>query len=238
VSVMHLADRTWTEAAGAAGAAGAVVAVPLGSTEQHGPHLPLGTDTVVAAALAHRLAQARPTVWVAPALPYGASGEHAGFAGTLSVGTSALTGVLIELGRSADAFGGLVLVCGHGGNAAALAQAVGVLTEEGRRVLAWLPTLRSVPGPGLRTADAHAGRVETSLMLALDPTAVRLELAAAGNRQPLGSLMPDLRSVGVAGVSANGVLGDPAGASAAEGKELLEQLTGDLIGAFDRWVVS
>jgi mycofactocin precursor peptide peptidase len=236
VTVTHLADRTWTEAANATGA---IVAVPLGSTEQHGPHLPLGTDTVVAAALAHRLAQARPSVWVAPALPYGASGEHAGFAGTLSVGTSALTGVLIELCRSADGFGGLVLVCGHGGNADALAQAVGVLTGEGRRVLAWLPTLRYTPGLiGVRTADAHAGRVETSLMLALDPTAVRLELAAAGNRQPLTALMPDLRAVGVSGVSANGVLGDPAGASAAEGEELLEQLTADLISAFDRWVVS
>ena len=61
-----------------------------GSTEQHGPHLPLSTDTDIALALADALAARRPDVVVAPALPYGASGEHAGFPGTLSIGHEAL----------------------------------------------------------------------------------------------------------------------------------------------------
>jgi creatinine amidohydrolase len=74
-----------------------VLAVPLGSTEQHGPHLPLSTDTDVAVALCRRLAAARPDVLVAPSLPYGSSGEHAGFAGTLSIGQAALEHVLVEL---------------------------------------------------------------------------------------------------------------------------------------------
>lgn len=83
-----LADATWPEAERRA--AGAVLAVPVGSTEQHGPHLPLSTDTDIAVALVERLARRRRGVVAAPALAYGSSGEHAGFAGTLSIGREAL----------------------------------------------------------------------------------------------------------------------------------------------------
>jgi len=129
-----------------------VVAVPLGSVEQHGPHLPLDTDTRIATALVDALAAARPDVVGAPPVAYGASGEHAGFPGTLSIGTEALTAVLVELGRSADAFAGVVFVNGHGGNLEAVRRASALLVDEGRRVLAWAP---SVPD-----GDAHAGRTE------------------------------------------------------------------------------
>ena len=98
---------------------------------------------------------------VAPAVAYGASGEHAGFPGTLSIGHEALERVLVELVRSADAFAGVVLVNGHGGNVPALQRAVATGEDEGRRVLGWS---WSLPG-----ADAHAGRTETSLLLALAP---------------------------------------------------------------------
>jgi len=201
--------------------------VPLGSTEQHGPHLPLGTDSVVALALAERLAGARRDVLLAPLLPYGASGEHAGFAGTLSIGTAALELVLVELGRSADAFAGVVIVCGHGGNAEALAGAVATLRAEGRPVLAWAP--RIVGG------DAHAGRTETSLLLALSPESVRLGAAEPGDARPLAAVIGELRRGGVAAVSPNGVLGDPSGASAEEGHRLLNALSADLVAAVEVW---
>ena len=77
--------------------------------------------------------------------------------------------------------------------------------------------------------DAHAGRTETSLMLAVDPAAVRLELAEAGCTEPLDGLLPRLRAEGVRPVSSNGVLGDPAGASADEGRALLDTLVRDLV---------
>ena len=97
-----------------------VLLVPLGATEQHGPHLPLTTDTDIAVALAQRLAAALPdTVVVAPAVPYGSSGEHEGFAGTLSIGQAATEHLLVELGRSATrTWPRVMLVCAHGGNAA------------------------------------------------------------------------------------------------------------------------
>jgi mycofactocin system creatininase family protein len=199
---------------------GATLVVPLGSTEQHGPHLPLGTDTAVAVAVCERVAARRDDVVVAPALPYGSSGEHAGFAGTLSIGQEALERVVVELVRSADGFAGVVLASGHGGNAEPLARAVAVLRSEGRRVAAWSPR---IPG-----GDAHAGRTETSLLLALDPAAVRVDRAEPGVTAPLSELMPALRAGGVVAVSANGVLGDPTGATAAEGEAILDALVTDL----------
>jgi creatinine amidohydrolase/Fe(II)-dependent formamide hydrolase-like protein len=76
-----------------------LVLVPVGSTEQHGPHLPLQTDTVVATAVARALAE-RLDGYVAPAVSIGASGEHHGFPGVLSIGTPALHLVIVELVRS------------------------------------------------------------------------------------------------------------------------------------------
>lgn len=229
---MDLAAATWPEVADAAAAT--LLAVPLGSTEQHGPHLVLGTDTAVAVAVAVALARRRPDVAVAPALPYGASGEHAGFPGTLSAGTAATAHLLIELVRSADAFRGVVLVSAHGGNADAVAAAARTAAGEGRAVLAWAPPaarLAAVAAGHGGSADAHAGWVETSLLLAIDPTLVRPAEARPGERRPLGELATTLRADGVLGVSPSGVLGDPTGASPAAGHALLDACVEDLLAA-------
>jgi len=94
------------------------------------------------------------------------------------------------------------------------------LSEEGHPVTAWSPVW-----PG----DAHAGRTETSLMMAIAPHRVRLERAEPGDRRPLGTLLPRLRRHGVRSVSANGVLGDPTGANALEGARLLARAVDELI---------
>ncbi len=220
----RLADLTWPEIDKLSRQ---VLVLPVGSTEQHGPHLPLSTDTDVACALANAVAEARTDVVVAPALPYGASGEHAGFAGTLSIGHAALEHVVIELVRSATAtFRRVLLLSGHGGNAESLAKAVRLLRTEGRDVRTWSPQWRG---------DAHAGRTETSIQLALDPGRVHPERAAAGATATLASLLPELRRSGVLAVSANGVLGDPAGACAEHGRALLAQAARDLTTWLDGW---
>jgi creatinine amidohydrolase len=163
----------------------------------------------------------------APELAYGSSGEHAGFGGTLSIGRDAVELVLVELVRSASAsFDRVLLVCAHGGNAAPVRSAERRLRSESHDVLAWLPRW---------TGDAHAGRLETSLMLAIAPERVALEHAQAGAHAPISQLMPRLISGGVRAVSANGVLGDPAGASAQEGAALLQAELGRLIEALERW---
>jgi mycofactocin precursor peptide peptidase len=213
-----LGDVTWPEAE-----RGAVLAVPVGATEQHGPHLPLSTDTDLAVALVQRLARRRPGIVAAPPLPYGSSGEHAGFAGTLSIGREALELLLVELGRSAtETFARVVLVCAHGGNRAPVERAERRLRAEGRDVRGFFPRW---------SLDAHAGRAETSLMLALHPARVRRARAEPGATAPLDQLMPRLVAHGVREVSPNGVLGDPAGATAAEGWALLERAVEELAGA-------
>lgn len=223
---MWLADLAWPDVAQWA-ADGAVLAVPLGSTEQHGPHLPLSTDTDIAVALCQRLAAARPDVLVAPAVAYGESGEHDGFAGTLSIGQDAFERVVLGLGRSATrTFRHVLFVCAHGGNAEPLARAVDRLRAGSRDVTVYSPRW-----PG----DPHAGHHETALQLVMDPARVRMDRAVVGDTRPLAELMPRLRADGIRSVSESGVLGDPTGATAAHGAALLDDLADALIRHVAAW---
>ncbi len=198
-----------------------VLLVPLGSTEQHGPHLPSDTDTLVATELASRAALITDSL-VAPAVPYGASGEHADFPGTISVGSQTLAELLIELGRSAvPPFEHVVFVNAHGGNTEALTLATEVLHAEGRGVRSWSAM---VPD-----GDAHAGHTETSLMLAIAPDSVQLHRLEPGNTTPIAELLPALRADGVRAHSPTGVLGDPTAATAHHGQALLGHLVRSLV---------
>jgi creatinine amidohydrolase len=209
-------------------AAGGVLAVPLGSTEQHGAHLPLTTDTDIALALCEALAAQRADVLVAPALPYGSSGEHAGFAGTLSIGQQALELVVLELGRSAtESFDHVLFVSAHGGNAAPLIRAVATLRAEGRDVSVFAPRW---------DGDAHAGHVETSLQLQLRPETVSRERAVVGDTRPIGELLPQLQRGGLRAVTATGVLGDPTMATAQAGRQILAGLVADLLAHVSAWL--
>jgi mycofactocin system creatininase family protein len=223
--VTSLAGSVWPEIPGRP-----LLVVPLGSVEQHGHHLPLATDTAIAGAVAEAVAGGLDGALLAPALAYGASGEHEGFPGTVSIGTPALIGLLVEYGRSACRWAGRVLlVNGHGGNLDALRAAGSLLRSESRDV-AWFPC--GVPG-----GDAHAGRTETSLMLHVEPDWVLGDRAVAGETTPIGELLPRLRAEGVRAVSPTGVLGDPAGATAEEGAALHAGLVERLVSAVRTWRV-
>jgi creatinine amidohydrolase len=221
-----LADLTSPEV-GWRAAAGAILAVPIGSTEQHGAHLPLSTDTDVALALCRRLGESRTDVIIAPPLAYGSSGEHAGFAGTLSIGQVAVELVVLELGRSAtDTFEHLVFVSAHGGNTEAVTAAVHTLRAESRDVLLYLPRWEG---------DPHAGHPETSMMLDLAPELVQLDRAVRGDVRSLAETWPLLRSGGVRAVTDTGVLGDPTHATVMAGRRLLDVLAARLIHDVATW---
>jgi mycofactocin system creatininase family protein len=230
VSVLRLTELAWPEVP-----AGSLLVVPVGSCEQHGPHLPLDVDTRVAGFLADALAASlgRSAV-VAPPVAVGASGEHAGFPGTLSVGNEVMAAVVVELVRSAlpapgsaEPFAGVVLVNGHGGNVAALAHATDLLQSEGRAVLVWHP---QVPG-----GDSHAGRTETSLLLHLDPGCVRMDRAEPGATTRWRDLAPEVMAGGLRDVAPNGVLGDPTAASAEEGARVFGDLVAALVADVVAW---
>ena len=215
----HVADIAWPEASDRA-ASGDVVVIPIGATEQHGLHLPLTTDTDVAEAVVARAALLEPRIVVAPAVPYGSSGEHQDFPGTLSIGQEATELLLVEIGRSATiAFSHVVLACTHGGNAGPLGRALGRLATEGRSVHGWWPRWGG---------DLHAGVTETSLLLALDPARVDLAKAVPGDLRTAAELLPELTEHGVRAISASGVLGDPTGATAESGMALLDEAAADL----------
>ena len=195
-----------------------ILLLPLGSFEQHGPHLPLNTDTIIidsVVAQALRDTQINANAFlVAPTIAISASDEHAGFPGTLSTGTEALAQSVVAICRSASWSLGVCIVNGHGGNTDALARISSALTHEKITHSIW--SLPSYDG-----ADMHAGHTETSVMLHVAPDKVQTDRIERGTIGDSSALVAQMRTSGVAGVSDNGVLGDPTTATKEHGYAVL-----------------
>lgn len=187
----------------------ATVVVPVGSIEQHGPHLPVMTDTAIVTDIAWRAAQRageQVPVVVAPTLPYGFAGHHVPFGGTISIDLTTYLAVLTSIGRSlADGgFTRIVFLNGHGGNDSAI-RAVGdrLLFEEGRQVTLagasyWTcaASVLADVDPALGPVPGHAGGFETSCMMALRP-----ELIDQADRPEPETEWQPLASSAVSGVA-------------------------------------
>jgi creatinine amidohydrolase len=195
-----------------------IVLLALGSWEQHGAHLPFDTDTVIIESVvdaAIRSVDPENTQFsVVPTIGVTASDEHNGFAGTLSIGTNALSDAVVSIARSASWARGICIVNGHGGNADALKLIHSALDYEKIRHSIWSL-------PYYEGADMHAGHTETSLMLHLAPDTVRMDLAEVGAVGDSEMLIERMRAGGIKEVSSNGVVGDPTNATAAHGATML-----------------
>ena len=195
-----------------------IVLLALGSWEQHGAHLPFDTDTVIIESVvdaAIRSVDPENTQFsVVPTIGVTASDEHNGFAGTLSIGTNALSDAVVSIARSASWARGICIVNGHGGNADALKLIHSALDYENIRHSIWSL-------PYYEGADMHAGHTETSLMLHLAPGTVRMDLAEVGAVGDSEILIERMRAGGIKEVSSNGVVGDPTNATAAHGETML-----------------
>ena len=189
-----------------------IVLLALGSWEQHGAHLPFDTDTVIIESVvdaAIRSVDPENTQFsVVPTIGVTASDEHNGFAGTLSIGTNALSDAVVSIARSASWARGICIVNGHGGNSDALKLVHSALDYENIRHSIWSL-------PYYEGADMHAGHTETSLMLHLAPDTVRMDLAEVGAVGDSEMLIERMRAGGIKEVSSNGVVGDPTNATAA-----------------------
>jgi creatinine amidohydrolase len=220
----------------------ALAVLPVGALEQHGPHLPAGTDSLIAAALAVRAARlAGPTepVLVLPAIWTGMSEEHLPFGGTIALDYAGLAGVLRGVVRSLRALGfaRLLVVNGHGGNDAPLAVASRELALEfAFPIVAALPwrlipdTLRGVLEA--QSGVQHACEAETSVMLALAPELVRLDRMAPPAEGGVAANPALTRFWSFAErAPATGVRGDPRAASAAKGEKLMAAMADALAAA-------
>jgi creatinine amidohydrolase len=233
-------NRPEVEAAIAAGFD--TVIVTLGSTEQHGLHLPLGTDAILGETLGDRVTRALGHALMTPCLPIGCSEHHMDFAGSLTLSQETFSQVLSDLCRSLaqHGFDYIVLISFHGGNFTPLARAVKAIQPE-------LPEVKLIAFTELKVfmdeifrvgkargvtpeqAGGHSGEFETSLMLTVCPDLVAMDAAQPGYVGDLLSIAPVVYEKGFRAVSENGVLGDPRNASAANGEVYLEALTDLLV---------
>lgn len=206
----------------------ATVLLPVGSLEQHGPHLPLTTDTVVAAVLAAEIAAAHP-VRRLPPLTFSCSHEHAAWPGTVSISATTLAAVVTDLAASLHAagVGSLVLVNAHGGNYV-LGNVVQEAGVHGPLPMALFPAEvdwdEARAAAGLVTtgpADMHAGELETSILLHARPDLVGelgpdLDHAADDRR--------DLLARGMRAYTTSGIVGRPSLGTPEKGRGVLASL--------------
>lgn len=220
-------DTSYDVRARAAGPHRQVAVLPVGSFEQHGPYLPLATDTLVACAIAREIAAAYP-VHLLPPVTISCSHEHAAWPGTVSISSVTLHAMVKDIAESLRRSGveALVLVNGHGGNYV-LGNVVQESAGSGVR-MALFPALEDWEAAreraGVRTSllsDMHAGEIETSILLHCHPELVRpgyetTDFIADDRRH--------LLTLGMSAYTESGVVGRPSLASAEKGKQLLATL--------------
>jgi creatinine amidohydrolase len=235
VSALELDRMTWPEVKAEQARGRDTVVIAFGATEQHGPHLPLATDALLGDHLARKVAE-RMDAFLAPTVRIGCSEHHLEFPGTLSIGAETFHGVVADLVRSLarGGFARVVLLPTHGGNFGPLAAALEQLGPvEGIeiRALTDLSALFKLAqlgaeefGVSLGQGGVHAGEWETSMLMAIHPDLVRLERGEAGYTGDPQAAIGAIFGAGVHTVAANGVIGDPADASAEHGSRYWEEV--------------
>ncbi len=229
MTAIELDTLTWPEVRARIEAGRDTVVVALGATEQHGLHMPLATDALIGDHLALRLAD-RLDAFVAPTLRVGCSEHHVGFAGTMSLSEETYHAIVADLVSSllSGGFARIVLLPTHGGNFAPLAAAVEALDAARRSHVVALTDLAVLfqiaqmgeqeHGVPLAEGGLHAGEWETSMLLAIHPGLVRMDRAEAGYTGDMQTAVGSMFAGGVASISENGAIGDPARASAEHGR--------------------
>jgi creatinine amidohydrolase/Fe(II)-dependent formamide hydrolase-like protein len=218
----------------------AAVAVVIAAIEQHGPHLPVGTDLALGAsmlALAAERLDPSVQLWILPPLAYGRSVEHEAFPGTVTLSQETLTAVIHDIAQSVarSEFRRLILFNSHGGNTSVLETvARDARRRTGLMVFPFSMFRLDLDYPPVSEQEArwgtHAGEWETSMMLALTPELVDMDKAASAQGyatfekapEHVGLLAPIPFAWSTHDVSVTGAIGDPRGAGPERGREIVE----------------
>jgi creatinine amidohydrolase len=238
--VPHPSDmqrRTSPEIAAALADGPQTAIVVLGAQEQHGPHLPLATDSLWGAHLARIIAERIGNAFVAPVLSVGFSPEHMRFPGTITLRAETWGAVVEDYVASLEqhGFARILLLASHGGNYAPLANELPGLRARHPNVelvaytdlLGLIDAFGSVADRFGVTRDesgAHAGEMETSMMLAVEPESVHRDREEIGFMGALGPVLDQINEEGIDAVAPNGILGDPAKASTEHGHAYLNRI--------------
>jgi creatinine amidohydrolase len=243
---LKLEECTWKEIQAALSEGYQTVIVPSASVEQHGPHLPLNTDTLIAEDLAARIAEKLDKAFAAPVVRPGLSAHHMAFPGSFTLTSETFIKTLEEycLSLAEHGFRYLVLISSHGGNFATINTAAMSIQEkiyesgfaasviacaDLEQYVGWQQDfLVNELGGRREEAAGHADVVETAMMLAIKPELVRMPLAEAGWMGDLFEVSDKIYQNGLHTVTQNGVLGDPRSATPEMGHRLLNYLSGEM----------
>ena len=237
MAIRELVEMTWEEVRDL-DRPRVVAVLPVGAVEAHGPHLPLGTDVIIAQAMARagasRMAAQGMACVVLPPIPFTAAPFGAGFPGTLSVSPSTVTSLLLDLARelTRHGFAALAVANAHLDPAHLAALAAAEAAARGERLLPWIcPDVTKRPWASRLTEEfksgaCHAGRYEGSIVLAARPDLVRDEIRKGLPPNPASlsnAIREGKRSFEEAG-GPRAYFGWPADATAEEGRSTAEAL--------------
>lgn len=242
------AGRTYSEVAEVAERDGSVLVVPVGSIEQHGNHMPVGTDTILVDAVAHLSAERvvdDVPILVTPPVWSGYSPHHMPFGGTITIEYDDMLDIIEEIADTAldNGFDSLLLLNGHGGNASLISSATSTIGTQHPEVevlgltyfqlaASFIDDIRDTDLGGM----GHAGEFETSLMMHLRPELVKEDQMEGTNMdEPYPQSIDDLVAGGPLSVyrdfteySESGAIGDPTVATAEKGEKILELLCDEM----------
>ena len=226
-------EMTWPEIKAAIQSGKRRVIVMLGAMEQHGPHLPIGTDTYLGYAMGERLARRLGDALLAPVVSLGYSAGHLPMAGTVSIEEATLEAVIVDVCRSLarHGFREIIFLCSHGGNYRAVRGVLARLREEHREIRIstitdfdeWLEHAKQFAareGLDMARMGVHAAQGETSLMLAHRPDLVQMDKACEGFMGDASIRWRSKVPPPMDTMSPTGILGDARGSTTELGEKM------------------
>jgi creatinine amidohydrolase len=243
-------EMNWVDISKAIQSGFTTVVIGIGSTEQHGPHLPTHTDAIIGNLLAYKIAKKLGNALQAQTIRIGCSYHHLAFPGTISLKTETLKAILFDYveSLSKSGFKTIILIPSHGGNFVPTEEAINELRPKypGLKIIGFTDQIRFMislwrvakkSSISVEEAGGHAGEIETSQMLAISENQVAKDRFEPGYVEPV---RPETNKIlfekGMSALSKIGVLGDPTKANAERGEVYMESLADYIVKKIKKFI--